>query len=423
MNKKILIVTYGGGHVNLLVPIIKKLRSEGKYDLTILGLSVARTVLEREGIAFKTYNDYYDPRLDRDIIPLGEALADRWHTGGLGFSRRDSVIYFGFCMRDLIRMEGEEKAWSIVSETGRQAFSPVHIMERIIDRERPDLLLTGICPRSERAAIEVCRKKKIPSIACHDYLATEKRHHVDSDIMMVMCEITRRNLVKSGYESKRIIVVGQPAFDDILSKNRLLKKDAILEKLEIPKNRRIVVLATQPTKDGSGISMGERMFKATAEALLSMGDYKRYCLVVKPHPCEGLASYKDLSQHYEGRLDCVFTDTNVRHLIKVSDVMITFYSTVGFESVLMGKPLIQLNVMGHKNPVPLFEYGVSVEARSRPALKAAFTQIFDHSGLESKFAKNRKRYFGNIIDGCGTQRAVDLIDRIVTHGLQSVYGK
>ncbi|MFA5340047.1 MAG: CDP-glycerol glycerophosphotransferase family protein [Candidatus Omnitrophota bacterium] len=420
MKKRILFVTYGGGHVNLLIPLIKRFKAEGKYDLSILGLSVAHTVLKREGIPYKTYNDYFDPRLDRDIIPLGEKLADMWHIDGLGFSRRDSVKYFGFCMRDLIRSKGKERAWSLIKKNGRKAFLPVYIMERIIEQEKPDLLVTGICPRSERAAIEVCRKKKIPSIACNDYLATEKRHHIRADVITAMCEITKINLVKSGHDPKKVMVVGQPALDHILGNNRRLKKDAILKKLGIPKNRRIVVLATQP-KNRSSFPVGERMLKKTAEALLSMSDSKRYHLVVKPHPCEGLQEYKDLLQSYEGKLNYTLTDTDVRHLIKISDVMITFFSTVGFESVLMGKPLIQLNLTRRKNPVPLFKYGVSVEARSAFELKALLEQIIERSELKRKFAKNRERYFHGVIDGNGTRRVAALMRGILNHGVRSIY--
>ena len=230
-----------------------------------------------------------------------------------------------------------------------------------------------------------------------------------------MCEITKINLVKSGHDPKKIVVAGQPALDNILSKNRLLKKDAILKTLGIPKNRQIVVLATQPNNKSS-LPIGENMVKKTAKALLSMADNNRYHLVVKPHPCEGLQAYKDLLKSYDGKLNHTLTNTDVRQLIKISDVMITFFSTVGFESVLLGKPLIQLNLTRRKNPVPLFEYGVSAEARSLAGLKALLEEITMRPGLKRKFAKNRKRYFRGVIDGNGTRRVVDLIHRIVDRG-------
>ena len=57
MMKKILMASYGGGHVNLMIPLYQKLRT--KFEITYLGLSIAANVLDREGIPYTYYSTYY----------------------------------------------------------------------------------------------------------------------------------------------------------------------------------------------------------------------------------------------------------------------------------------------------------------------------------------------------------------------------
>ena len=54
---KILFVTYGGGHVNMVIPVVKEVEKEG-FTFTVLGLTTAGKSLEDAGLRYKTFKDY-----------------------------------------------------------------------------------------------------------------------------------------------------------------------------------------------------------------------------------------------------------------------------------------------------------------------------------------------------------------------------
>src|SRR5205823_15106388 len=133
--KKALLLCYGGGHVNMIAPVHERLLSEGRMASTALALSVAPRVFRDRRLPFKTPLDYADLTMDSRADAYGEELADRWHADSSGLSRRESAVYFGASMRDLVDEVGEDEARSRLERSGRRAFLPIKTIERIIDAE------------------------------------------------------------------------------------------------------------------------------------------------------------------------------------------------------------------------------------------------------------------------------------------------
>lgn len=397
-----MIVTYGGGHVNLMVPVIKTLQQEGKIELVIMGLSVAGDILRSHNIPFKTYTDYKEVIFDEDAKKFGKELADLWHVDGKGISRIDSEVYLGCAMRDLVLEHGEEKAREMLAK-GRGCFLQVNTMKKIIELEKPDLMLTGNVPRSERAATIAARNMGIPTINCSDYFEFENRDPLEADKIAVMCGITKENLIKKGVLEDRIVITGQPAFDNISSYNKGLSKEDICEKLNIPADQTYMVLGTQP------IPTCEQMIRTTFEAVKKIPNLK---LIVKPHPGEDVKMHQALIEEY--KIDAILiTDPVIRDIIQVSEALITFFSTIAFETVLLGKPLVTLNLTGEPDPIPLCDFGVGLGLHSEEELLPALQKILEDRSLIEKFNKARDKHFSMIINGEGTDRVVKLINEML----------
>ncbi len=91
MIKKLFFVSYGGGHIKLLLPVIKKLQKQN-YELTILGLTTAISILDSEKIPYKSYKDYTFLFTD-DYKKYGEKLIEEL-TGTL-IDRNETICYLG----------------------------------------------------------------------------------------------------------------------------------------------------------------------------------------------------------------------------------------------------------------------------------------------------------------------------------------
>lgn len=394
--KKILMAAYGGGHVNLMVPVYKELCRD--YDIAFLGLSIAGAVLKAEGIPYKQYIDYEDEIMDEDAYRLGEEFADLWHVDGK-VDRRESVMYLGACMRDLVNIHGEEKARELVKQNGRMPLLPLWTAAKIVELENPDIIVTTNSPRTERALTMAGRENNIPTLNIHDHLGFEPRHKLESDRIAVMCDITRNNLIRTGHDPEKIIVCGQPAFDSIVAETENYDRAALCKKLGLdPEGGKYVLL-------GSQAQWTREMLAAVVTAVKEIEPAHK--LLIKPHPGEDKELYDELKKtHPEFTL---FTDISIRELIAISEIMIALWSTVGLEAVLMGKPLIQMNLPEIPNMIPLFQYGISLEISDLSETGDKInTALFDMD-YRQVFQKQRLELLANLISGQGTEKVCGLI--------------
>lgn len=400
--KKVLFVVYGGGHVNIAIPLIKELGKDSKFKTLVLGLSIAMNTLRQEGIPHFSIADFEDVIMDKDSWRYGKMLAEKWHVDGKGISRRETEIYFGVSMRDLVREVGEEEAFHRLEETGKNAFYPVYTLQKIINQIKPDLIVTTNVPRMERAAVRTGLNTGIPTLAIHDYLAFEKRHKLEADRIAVMCDITMENLVKTGHDPEKLVITGQPVFDQIPRELKEFSDEVLREKWKLPKDRRFILLGTQPNPTS------RLMLETTLEAVSQLDGYD---LVVKPHPGEDSRSHE---KWIDGK-DRVYLRpaAPIRELIFCSDLTITIFSTVGFESVLMDKPLIQFNLTGEPNPVPLFNYGVSLSVEKKEDLLLGIKKCLFNTEIQKSFEVNRVKHFNHILHGSGTENIIKLIHNMV----------
>lgn len=400
MKKRIFIVTYGGGHVSIMIPLIRELRKRDGIALSILGLSIASEALKEAGIEHHTILDYKELIMDKNAWMFGKKLAREMHVNGKGITFEETVIYFGSSMRDLVQEKGEKEAFELFEKDGKVCFIPLHTMELILDYEKPDLLVTGNCPRMERAAMTVARENGIKVLSLNDLLGFDKKYIFPADKLAVISEITRENLIKKGNSPDKIVVTGSPAFDPIVAEQRTFNRQAILTDLQLPPDARIFLLATQPQKACTW-AMIDMMIRL-------LGRYRGYYLVIKNHPGDDNRPYEDyLAKKNHPRV--VMTDIPVRKIIFVADLTVTIFSTVGVESVLMGVPLIQLNLMGIPNPIPLNQYNLSLEARSYNELEICTEKMLEDKHTKEIIERNRNHYFRHIISGKGLNNCMQLI--------------
>lgn len=398
--KKVFILTYGGGHVNIMIPVIRELQKNDAISLSVLGLSIASKRLKEEGIPHHTISYYKELIMDESAWSWGKKLAGEYHVESSGITYEETIIYFGASMRDLVSKQGLEEAVSIFELQGRACFLPTYTMEKILAIERPDLLLTGNCPRMEHAAMRVAYGNGIKVLSLNDLLGFDKKYIFPADKIAVISEITRENLIKDGNDENKIVVTGSPSLDGISDEMRSFSRTKICEALGMPMKAKAFLLATQPQK----ICTWEMIDMMTAV----LDAYPDHYLVIKHHPGDDRHLYVDyLANKNHPRV--ILADMDVRKIIFVSDITITIFSTVGLESILMGVPLVQLNLLGIPNPIPLFKYNVCLEATSFPELVDNIGRLLGDKILRRELSRNKKRYFNSILNGSGLKNCIKLV--------------
>jgi hypothetical protein len=223
--KKILFVTYGGGHAHMIYPVIHELKKTSLYknnqlQIQVLGLTTARGILKNNGVESFGYADYLDPQKDQDAIAWGTELAKIHHSDKNGIDRKESIAYLGLNFKDLVTQMGEKKAWQTMQEKGRHAFYPVNTITRILDDIQPDFVVTTNSPKSEAAAIAVAKSRGIETLIITDLFSGFGGYKLQANGITFLNEYAKDMWIRDDLiESKdsEFYYTGNPAFDKLLS--------------------------------------------------------------------------------------------------------------------------------------------------------------------------------------------------------------
>jgi hypothetical protein len=215
---KALFVSYGGGHVEMCLPVMRALRALAPdCQATILALTTAAAAARRAGEQPLGYLDFCHGEEGARALRYGEELlGDQQHPEVV---RQESLAYLGLNFMEWVATLGEAGAQARWREVGRQGFRPTRFMRRVLQQLRPDVVVATNAPRSEQAAIEAARELGIATLSMVDLFALPGDPYlargVHADRIAVLSEGTKANLVAAGVAAARIVVTGNPAFDSL----------------------------------------------------------------------------------------------------------------------------------------------------------------------------------------------------------------
>ncbi len=147
------------------------------------------------------------------------------------------------------------------------------------------------------------------------------------------------------------------------------------------------------------------MYSAVSKA---MEGIPNTTLVIKVHPAEEIDWYKSMVRN-----DAVFIkDMDIQELVRASDLVLTDLSTVGLEAMMLGKPVITINLTGKTDIMPYATSGAAVGVYAESDLPGAIT-----SSLDGKVEKANEissfldGYVGHR-DGKSAKRVAELIEKL-----------
>lgn len=394
--KKVLFVTYGGGHVNIVKPIAKEIEKHNDIDYQILALTTAIPYLENTGLKYKTLLDYLPMFKNNEaIINLGNRLASQYHNSEAGFSIEQTSAYLGCSMYDLIEKVGEEKALKKFNAEGRRVFCPTSIMKQILKIEKPDIVVTTVPYRMEKAAVLEAQELGIKTVFIHDFSFIEQSSLFNIvDVHCVMNKFVKRQLVNCGIEESKIFVTGQPAFDYLLepvNKNR----DEICREFNLSTNKKIIVWIA----DNSNV-LTATYFNEIAKVI---NKYKEYQFVIKMHPGEeNVDKFKKYVKYYNENTVLLHRCNN-KELIHIGDLFLVGVSTMGLEISRSGKNMICLDYDNlwenlFKDAAAKYRYDVlnlGLLVKTNDNLLNLISNMLNDSKLRKHFENKRTEIFPN----------------------------
>jgi len=377
--KKILFVTYGGGHVNMVIPVAKYLMSKTVH-VEVFALTTARRVVEQENIPCFSCRDL---PLSDFAYSEGVRLLREMGGGHPEIPEIESISYLGLSFESLVNEYGKEIAESKYKSYGRQAFSPVSLMENVIEQGEYSLVVATNSPRMEKAAILAARKIGVPSLCMVDLFALQGVAWIGQpDYANKVCVLTdsvKSLLLKAGRMEDEVVVTGNPAFDCLAAPALTVRS----QELRLRKGwggKKVILWCSQPEPDVHPFT-GEKgdpelpfIIEKKIKEICDFHLNESWMLVVRPHPSENM--------HFREQITGIdyCREDELHALLKAVDVVVVMSSTVGLEAALLGKPVVSLNMSVFSSDMPLSEMGMALGVKDLNEIDEAIKYALKRGG-------------------------------------------
>ena len=380
--KRVLVAAYGGAHVAAAIPLHGALLAAG-LEPVMLGLTTAADTLRRHGIAARRFLDYVDlddPRIRR----WGEYLCGFHHREGIGISREESMAYLGAGMADLVHEQGEAAALEQYRQRGLNALVPVSRLRHILQTERIDGVITTDSPRAERAALTAAAQLSLPSVCVvtsFPHIGLHYLRRADNGAMMcVLNDRIREQLIAAGRAPGSVMVTGNPAFDALAAADAGSLRPSLRARHGIGADEWVVLWAEQP--EPGNPALPGLMRQRLAQVCRAQG----WRLMVRLHPSSQADVTLDLPP---GVLVSPRTESVCDALLQ-SDAVVTFTSTIGFEALVLDKPVVVAAVSQYSSFVDYRDTDGVWVVESIDAVEQALRGFFQEDPTARELAAYRR---------------------------------
>lgn len=337
-----LFVSYGGGHVKALLPVALQARAMGWARPVFLALTTAAAEVRASGLETLGFADCVEPG-DEEALRQGERLAADLQVQAA--QARESAAYLGLSYADLVQRLGAKPAAEAYARYGRQAFLPLSILERLIRRLQPALVLATNSPRAEQAAIQTARQLGVPSLCLLDLFGLWERERLVradyADALCVLNDAVRQTFVDAGRPADSVHVTGNPAFEGLDApqlrvQGQAWRREAGWEHLHVL----LYASSPEPT-DAVGVAgRGDPALPRSIERHLleAVRAQPNLALWVRRHPSEAPADEVEALQHPRIRV----ARGPLHAYLQACDEVVVTVSTVGVEAQLAGRRVTQV---------------------------------------------------------------------------------
>lgn len=205
------------------------------------------------------------------------------------------------------------------------------------------------------------------------------------DVISVMDDFAKEEMMKEGFNPKIIEVTGNPHFDSFI--------DSIDSKIQ---EKRRILFASQPYSGKDvATNFGYDEFSVLGDLLKVLSDFDDYKLIIRPHPKENPAKFDEIIKSNKN----VFLDDDLDVKISISraDLIIGMNSMILLQSALAGKNVIS------------YQPGLPIEKDILISNKTGLSKLITDSVI---LRENIGNYFagnGVIIENNGNSGKLELI--------------
>lgn len=358
--KKILIATYLKRHLKKMIPLIKELEKRKDIALTVMLLTSEEWALaEHEGIRYVKFDEYTSKKRNTDF----------------------------------------DLAWGLEP------------LINAIDREKPDLFLAIEVNLILRNAIHYCKQQGIRTLIVQHGTPNKYSLHAfapfEADVFAAWGDFTKDFLIKNGVNEKQIVVTGGPCFD--VTRRLAPDRKEICSTLGIDPGKKIIVFTTQAPGAG-GIPTQQEIDTGIRETARAAAAFSNVHLIFQVSPNQRVEEIERMldNENNSHALAVRYPDTEA--LMAICDGVITFFSTTAIDALLLGKPLLLINLSDDRDFYPFVQMRAAFSAYSDAEIQPGFRKLVENPGELKAGREKAVPYMVYKNDGKSLERVMSLLD-------------
>lgn len=350
--KKVFIIAYGGSHIKLLIPIIRELELISNYEILIYGLPGAIPDLIKENLNYVTYlnfladvpSEYFRNRTVNEIVEIN-------HNSSFPFSKFESIAYLVCNIIDysLFHNITFDDAAIEIKKNGRQVFFPTFFFKKILAMIHPDIILSTISPKSERAALHAGFELGIKTVSIDDLFGNHFKHPPAAEYTFVMSEYVK-HLYETNPNNKSIpVITGNPYLQSFYN--------SYLDEWKNIEGEEYVLFLYQ----NMFFDLATRqIFPISKELCINLVNNLSHIFGKKGKKI-AIRNHPNLLVHERLNLDgvIILDDTDLNAALAKCSVVIGFDSTVLLQALILNKKVIEIKVNELVSTLDLYQKGLA----------------------------------------------------------------
>ncbi|MSU08095.1 hypothetical protein FYJ84_03695 [Veillonellaceae bacterium WCA-693-APC-5D-A] len=362
--RKVLCFSYLERHLKKLLPVIKRLEYDGKVSVvTVIINGAEKEIAIKHNINYMMLDEFSDDNRNVSYDTKFEDL--QW-----------GLLPLINCLRTL----------------------------------KPDLFLAMEVNYILRNAIHYCKVNHISNIIVQHGVPNKLSLHAfapfEGDVFLSWGDFSKDFLINNHVDPAKIVLTGGCNFDHLADIKPDRNKYA--ELIGCNPSKKWIVFTTQ------GLGVGDRptaqelhdAFLETAKAATESSEYE---LIYQAHPSQDIDYIYDVINEIEHKNCYVGRWGNTEELIACADGMITFFSTTAIDCVLLGVPLMLVNLEDEHNFLPFADMGAAISATCKEDIQSCIYNLLYPSKKIQLKQKEVSEYFNYKNDHYALDRIIEYI--------------
>jgi len=307
-----------------------------------------------------------------------------------------------------------EKLNSVIIEGIYRSLATNIIFEHIINQLNLKKVVIIDTTMFGKVIASIANKFKIPTLSVVSLIVDDNAIlslSYNADKICIYGQQGYDVLIAHGFKNDRIAITGNPRYDFIKSSNQVKARKVLENSYHISSKNKLIVIA---------MSRWHENDENWISKFIKFCNKNDFEIVIKIHP-----RYKRGFEESENKIQFIKKecqnekfhltyDVDLNLLLSGSDVVISDYSNVGVEAILLNKPVVNVNFIkeGIGKAQNYHEYGAVLYVEEYDKLENLITGILLKNEYIEELEKGRQKIidlynFNN--DGNATQRIFDLL--------------